>query len=118
MSWSSLMTTPSFKPFWPADEKVGIGENPKRIDLGKPDGQAEVLANQLKTVQAQVLFSRLALFTCQWILRPLLWWPIKYLGLSILRNIEISRANQPKLAAMNEEHQRQRELIEETQKRN
>lgn len=107
------MTTPAFKPFWPADEKVGIGENPKRIDLGKPDGKAEVLADQLKTVQAQVLFSRLALFTCQWILRPLLWWPIKYLGLSILRDIEVSRANQPKLAAMNRSLRRKRQIDEE-----
>lgn len=81
------MTNPD-RPFWPKDaddgEQVGLSENPKRIDLGKPDAAAAELAKTLQTAADNALFTRIVLmlthagsFIAVWVLRPLFWWPLK-----------------------------------------
>ncbi|HCP77356.1 MAG: hypothetical protein CML16_02240 [Pusillimonas sp.] len=88
------MTEP-FKPFWPKEEQdnvsVGLSDNPKRIDLGKPDAAAVEFAETLQTVATNSLFTRIMLwgtrsasFFLIWIARPLIWWPLKALFLAII----------------------------------
>lgn len=80
--------TDQHKPFWPKDADddapLGLSENPKRIDLGKPDAAAAELAKTLQTAADNALFTRIVLmlthagsFIVVWILRPLFWWPLK-----------------------------------------
>ncbi|AEC18854.1 hypothetical protein PT7_0314 [Pusillimonas sp. T7-7] len=92
------MTDPSFKPFWPR-EKVGLGDNPKPIDLGKPDAEAAVLAEKLQKVPMNFVFGKIVLFIGKWIVRPFIWWPVKFFALAIV-----------KVMAMNQPTQQQREL--------
>lgn len=101
----------SDKPFWPRgtdhDTQVGLGDNPKRIDLGKPDAAAAKLAETLQTATANTLFTRIVLmltrsgsFIAVWILRPLFWWPLKaFLLAAVWTNTpnENSRRNQREL---------------------
>lgn len=76
------------KPFWPKDannnEQRGMSENPKRIDLGKPDAAAIELSETLQTAATNTLFTRVVLtltrsasFITVWIIRPFIWWPLK-----------------------------------------
>lgn len=53
--------------------------NTQQIDLAKPDASAVELAENLQTITTNSLFTRIALVATKWIIRPLLWWPIKYL---------------------------------------
>lgn len=76
----------SFEPFWPKTEQVGLSDNPKRIDLGKPDAAAAELADTLQTAATNTFFTRTVLmltrgtsFIFVWVLRPLLWLPLKFL---------------------------------------
>lgn len=84
-----------FKPFWSQEEqvndKVGLGDNPKRIDLGKPDAAAAEFAETLQTATTNSLFTRLILWGTRgasifliWIVRPLIWWPLKALFLALV----------------------------------
>lgn len=72
------MTDPAFKAFWPKEQVgVGIDESPKHIDLAKPDASAAELAEKLQKVPMNFLFGKIALFAGKWIIRPLIWWPIR-----------------------------------------
>ena len=55
----------SDKPFWPRatnhETEVGLSDNPKRIDLGKPDAAAAELAEALQTATTNTLFTRIVL---------------------------------------------------------
>lgn len=84
-----------FKPFWPKEDqvndKLGLGDNPKRIDLGKPDAAAVEFAETLQTAATNSLFTRLILwgtrgtsFLFIWFVRPLIWWPFKALFLALV----------------------------------
>lgn len=55
------------------------------IDLAKPDAAAAELSETLQTVATNSLFTRVALttikwgaLTTRWVVRPLIWLPIKY----------------------------------------
>lgn len=101
----------TFKPFWPKDaqknELTGLSDTPKRIDLGKPDAAAAELSETLQTVATNSLFTRLMLwgarsasFVLVWIVRPLVWWPLKALFHAIIWTNtpnENSRRNQKEL---------------------
>ncbi|TFL14071.1 hypothetical protein CSC67_07850 [Pusillimonas caeni] len=102
------MDNSPFKPFWPA-EKVGVGDNPKLLDLGKPDAEAAQLAEKLQNAQMSFLFSRVALFIGNWIVRPFIWWPLKLLGLSWLKMMAVSTDSKKKYD-VNEERRRQAKL--------
>ena len=85
----------TFKPFWPKDEaqsneQVGLSDTPKKIDLSKPDAAAAELADTLQTVASNSLFTRVALttvkwgtLTTRWVIRPLVWLPIKYFSKAV-----------------------------------
>lgn len=73
---------------WPKgaddDAPLGLSENPKRIDLGKPDAAAAELSETLQSAATNSLFTRIVLtltrsasFIGVWIIRPFIWWPIK-----------------------------------------
>ena len=98
------MDNTPFKPFWPA-EKVGVGVNPKPIDLAVPDADAVQLAEKLQNAQAGLLFSRVVVFTGKWIVRPFIWWPLKLLGLSSLKLMTFSAVSGRKYD-VNEERRR------------
>lgn len=59
---------------------VSSPANRPQIDLAKPDASAAELADTLQTIAANSLFTRVALFITNWIVRPFFWWPIKYTG--------------------------------------
>lgn len=56
-----------------------------QIDLAQPDASSEPLADTLKTAQMNAVFSRLVLFTWKWIVRPLVYWPMKFSTLMVVR---------------------------------
>lgn len=105
----------TFKPFWPKDaqknEQTGLGDNPNHIDLGKPDEAAAELSETLQTVATNSLFTRLMLwgsrsaaFVLVWIVRPLVWWPLKALFHAIIWTNtpnENSRRNQRAMDRLN-----------------
>lgn len=111
----------SNKPFWPQgtdnETQVGLSENPKRIDLGKPDAAAAELAETLQTAVTNTLFTRTVLmltrggsFIAIWIIRPLFWWPLKsFLAAAVWANTsnEKSRRHQRMLERNFEEQRRQ-----------
>ncbi len=84
------MTDPTFKPFWPR-EHVGIGENPKPIDLAKPDPEAAALAEKLQKVPMNFAFGKIALFIGKWVVRPFIWWPVKFFALAIVKVMAMSQ---------------------------
>ncbi|AEC18853.1 hypothetical protein PT7_0313 [Pusillimonas sp. T7-7] len=83
-------TVSAFKPFWPR-EQVGIGDNPKPIDLGKPDGQAAALAEKLQKVPMNFAFGKIVLFIGKWIVRPFIWLPVKFFALAIVKIMAFSQ---------------------------
>lgn len=112
------MTKP-FEPFWPKEEQQGLSENPKRINLGKPDDAAAELAETLQTVTTNSIFSRLALmlarsasFIFVWFLRPFVWLPIKFLGIAMINisAVGLSSGKRRGVTAEFEERRRQEKL--------
>ena len=114
----------TFKPFWPKDntqsnEQVGLSDTPKKIDLSKPDAGAAELAGTLQTVVANTLFTRLMLwgtrgasFFLIWIVRPLVWWPLKAMFFAIIwanTPNEKSRRNQQEIERRWEDQRREDE---------
>lgn len=48
------------------------------VDLAKPDAAAAELADTLQKITANTLFTRVVLMSTKWVIRPLIWLPIKY----------------------------------------
>ena len=68
-----------------------MSDTPKKIDLSKPDAGAAELAGTLQTVVANSMFTRLMLWITRgasffliWIVRPLVWWPLKAMFFAII----------------------------------
>ncbi|HCN73330.1 MAG: hypothetical protein H5U29_01785 [Pusillimonas sp.] len=109
-----------FKPFWPKEDqvndKVGLSDNPKRIDLGKPDAAAEEFAETIQTVATNSLFTRIILWGTRgtsfffiWIVRPLIWWPLKALFSTIVwanTPTEKSRRYAQEIQRMNDQNRK------------
>lgn len=53
-------------------------------DLSRPNAEAEGLADTLRTVQTNMIFTRVVTILLKWIIRPLVIWPIKYGALALL----------------------------------
>lgn len=112
------MTKP-FEPFWPKEELQSLSENPKRINLARPDDSAAELAENLQTAVTNGIFSRLALlltriasFIFVWILRPFVWLPIKFFGVALINMTAtgLSRGKQRGVTSEFEERRRQEKL--------
>lgn len=96
--------------------KSGVGSNrdlDNTIDLATPDPAAADLADKLRTAQMNFMFSKAVVFVGKWIIRPFVWWPIKYTFLSIFKLILVGARDQPKrnwIDDLNQEARRQRDL--------
>jgi hypothetical protein len=84
------------------------------LDLAHPDAQSAQLAEQLQAVHTQITFFRVVIFGWRWVLRPLLWWPVKYYG-RLLAFAFIWQKNNTSWTADNEE-QRRRDDEEESER--
>src|SRR5690606_32259804 len=96
--------------------KSGVGSNrdlDNTIDLATPDPAAAELAEKLRTAQMNFMFSKDVVFVGKWIIRPFVWWPIKYTFLSIFKLILVGARDQPKrnwIDDLNQEARRRRDL--------
>ncbi|SHI11663.1 hypothetical protein [Pollutimonas bauzanensis] len=52
--------------------------DPAPIDLSKPDAQAAALAEKLQAIHTQITFIRIVRFIGKRIIRPIIWWPVRY----------------------------------------
>lgn len=70
----------------------GSSGTPDTPDLSRPDANAEPLADALKTVQMNAVFSRAAMFILKWTVRPIFVWPFKLLKLAFIGYASTPRA--------------------------
>jgi hypothetical protein len=75
------------------------------LDLAHPDAQSAELAEKLQAAHTQITFFRVVIFGWRWVLRPLLWWPVKYYG-RLLAFAFIWQKNNTSWTAGNEEQRR------------
>lgn len=54
-------------------------------DLANPDSAAADLADKLRTAQMNFMFSKAVVFVGKWVIRPFIWWPIKYTVLGLAK---------------------------------
>ena len=75
------MTQNRVQASWQRAVKAQRDETPHNentIDLAKPDEAAAELAATLQKIAGNTLFTRIVLFTTNWIIKPIFWLPIKY----------------------------------------
>ncbi|SHI11653.1 hypothetical protein [Pollutimonas bauzanensis] len=83
--------------------------DPAPVDLSKPDAQAAALAEKLQAIHTQITFIRIVRFIGRWVIRPIVWWPIKYLY-RFTNQIMVLTSPSPEIAKRNREAQRRRDF--------
>lgn len=79
------------------------------VDLATPDAEAAALAEKLQTAQMNFMFSKAVLFIGKWIIRPLIWWPIKFFAVASFKIFVLSQPSK-EIMRQNEEAQQQYDM--------